>query len=337
MVNSKKISFPNSPFLSSGRVDPFFRFMESEEMDVVLCENSHEADYIFLYPNRLKEFYECCYQFQEKVIIFVTGEAVAPDFNLVDYAFAYDHLDYGDRYFQVYFQNTTYEYDLADITNSDEILKNKNKFCNFIYSNKRAHHFRDEFFQKLCARKSVDSLGSHLRNVETKIAPPYKGDWFLESVREKSQYKFSISFENAKYAGYTTEKILTSMLAKTIPIYWGNKHVSKLYNPKSFINCHDYDGVEQIIDKIIELDSDDNKYAAMLAQPWQTLEQKDLSKQRNKALIERINMIFNQPIKEAFRKPTGCWADIYRDNLCKPKEENLGILKSIKSKLRKLV
>lgn len=56
----------------------------------------------------------------------------------------------------------------------------------------------------------------------------------------KKPYKFSIAFENAWYPGYTSEKIVTSMLAGTIPIYWGNPDISREFNSASFINCHDF-------------------------------------------------------------------------------------------------
>ena len=46
-------------------------------------------------------------------------------------------------------------------------------------------------------------------------------------LRMKKPYKFSIAFENAWYPGYTSEKIVTSMLAGTIPIYWGNPDISR--------------------------------------------------------------------------------------------------------------
>lgn len=34
-----------------------------------------------------------------------------------------------------------------------------------------------------------------------------------------------------------TEKILTAMLGQAIPIYWGPRDVSRIFNPRSFIDC----------------------------------------------------------------------------------------------------
>lgn len=70
-------------------------------------------------------------------------------------------------------------------------------------------------FHKLSAFRFVNSLGPHLNNT------PGDGhraeDWYASSIRMKKPYKFSIAFENAWYPGYTSEKIVTSMLAAPFP------------------------------------------------------------------------------------------------------------------------
>jgi len=330
------VAFPNSPFLKTNRVDPFLTFLEKMKIDFYLCTDASKADYIFLYPNRLIELYECCFAYKNKIIIFVTGEAMTPDLNLFDYAFAYDPIECGDRYQQVYFQNLMYEYSFEE---SQRIYpkNNKTKFCNFIYSNSRAHKIRDEFFFTLSKYNKVDSLGSHLKNVNKEISPPYKGSWFLESIREKAPYKFSIAFENTSHIGYTTEKILSSMLANTIPIYWGNKDVSKLYNNNSFINCHEFENLNEVVERIVTLNENPDMYEEMLAQPWQTADQRTLVQQQKDQLVGRINHIFKQTYSDAFRKPEGCWADIYRNNICQrhpPKKTNfISKIKQLKSRI----
>jgi len=80
-------------------------------------------------------------------------------------------------------------------------------------------------------------------------------------------YKFTIAFENSSHPGYTTEKILHPFVANSIPIYWGNPLVAKDFNPKSFINCHDYINFEEVIEKIIEIDTDDDLYQEYLREP----------------------------------------------------------------------
>src|SRR5581483_66282 len=83
-----------------------------------------------------------------------------------------------------------------------------------------------------------------------------------------SEYKFVISFENKRYPGYLTEKIVEPMLVNSIPIYWGDPMVDNEFNPKSFINVSDFESVDKAIQHIIELDQNDEKYKSYLREPW---------------------------------------------------------------------
>ena len=69
------------------------------------------------------------------------------------------------------------------------------------------------------------------------------------------------------HSGYTTEKLVHAMAAHTIPIYWGNPQVSEDFNPKSFINCHDYSSLEAVIERIIEVDQNESLYRHYLEEP----------------------------------------------------------------------
>ena len=60
--------------------------------------------------------------------------------------------------------------------------------------------------------------------------------------------------------GYTTEKIYEPMMALSIPIYWGNSEVYKDFNTNSFINWNDYGSDEKVVERIIEIDNDDDLY-----------------------------------------------------------------------------
>jgi len=58
------------------------------------------------------------------------------------------------------------------------------------------------------------------------------------------------------------------MLVNSIPIYRGNPRIGEEFNPKSFINWHDYENDNDMIDRIIEVDNDDALYNNMLKEPW---------------------------------------------------------------------
>jgi len=80
-------------------------------------------------------------------------------------------------------------------------------------------------------------------------------------------YKFTIAFENSSFPGYTTEKIAEAFTANTIPIYWGNPLVGRDFNPESFINCHNFDSFDKVIDHVIKVDNDDDLYRKYISSP----------------------------------------------------------------------
>ena len=81
------------------------------------------------------------------------------------------------------------------------------------------------------------------------------------------RYKFTIAFENASFPGYTTEKLADALVARTVPIYYGNPLIGQDFNTKAFINCHDFSSWRAVIDKVIELDQNDEMYKAYLREP----------------------------------------------------------------------
>jgi hypothetical protein len=146
----------------------------------------------------------------------------------------------------------------------------KTKFCNFVYSNGKAKE-RIKFCQSLAAYKRVDCPGEVLNN-----QPPFDanaGSYCAGGAADKKtaflkQYKFTIAFENESAPNYTTEKILHAFVAGSIPIYWGNPNVGRLFNPKSFINCHDFANFADVIELVKEIDrSDEFLTAYQQAQP----------------------------------------------------------------------
>ncbi|MFN8023280.1 MAG: glycosyltransferase family 10 [Acidimicrobiales bacterium] len=80
--------------------------------------------------------------------------------------------------------------------------------------------------------------------------------------------KFSITAENSSYPGYCTEKLIDGLLANTVPIYWGDPHVARDLNPRRFVNAHDFDSIDALVGRVVELDTDDEQYLAMLHEPW---------------------------------------------------------------------
>ena len=81
-------------------------------------------------------------------------------------------------------------------------------------------------------------------------------------------YKFVIAFENSSTPGYLTEKFAEAAQADAVPIYWGDPTIAELFNPKAFVNCHDFATLEDAVERVKEIDADDDLYLQMLSESW---------------------------------------------------------------------
>lgn len=234
------------------KTDNYFYNLLSSKFEVEISSNPDFVIYSVF--GRSYKKYKC-------IRIFYTGENVRPNFKECDYAFTFDHIENNPRHYRLPLYGMYFDPALLvknDGYNPEKILAEKTEFCNFVYSNKKAKK-RIDFFHKLSKYKRVASGGKLLNNVEGRV--PNK----LEFIRK---FKFTIAFENSSYPGYTTEKLTEPMLMQSLPIYWGNPLVHYDFNPRSFINWHDYRNDDAVIEKIIELDRNDDLYLEYLREPY---------------------------------------------------------------------
>lgn len=162
-------------------------------------------------------------------------------------------------------------------------------------------------------RRPTRSFGwqcAHLNNCGNRPSR-LDSDWRRLSVEQKRPYKFSIAAENAMCPGYTSEKIITSFLAWTIPIYWGDPEIALEFNERAFVNANGLSS-EELINRVRELDEDDEKYKAMLSEPPMTAEQCRAAEEQERRYRTFTNAIFSVPPEEAKRAPSGTWNDLYR-------------------------
>jgi hypothetical protein len=229
-------------------------------------EISKEPDYVFYHESTYDYLnYDC-------IRIFYTAENVSPNFNLCDYAIAYDYMDFGDRYhrFSSYLIATFYnEKDLQlikdesiDITKQKlftiKDLDKKTEFCSFVYSNYNADDRRKTLLDTINTYKKVNSGGKYLNNV---------GGPVESKLGFEMKHKFSMAIENSCRDGYTTDRIVCGFMANTIPIYWGNPMIGKEFNTKRFINCHDYASFDDVLARIKEIDNDDELFIKIMNEP----------------------------------------------------------------------
>jgi hypothetical protein len=228
--------------------------------------------------------------------IFFTGENCRPNFYECDYALSFDHLDHPRHrrlpLYVLYFDG--HPECLVKPTGFDPgaVLRQKTKFCNFIFSNDQAGE-RILFFKRLSQYKRVDSGGRVLNNIGGRV--PDK----LAFIRD---YKFTIAFENASYPGYTTEKLTDPMRVHSLPIYWGNPLVERDFNPRSFLNYHDFPDEDALIERIIELDQNDDLYLEYLREPYFHNNEPNIYC-RPDYLLEFFERIFRERKPPIARKP----------------------------------
>lgn len=235
------------------------------------------------------------------VRIFVTGENVTPNFGISDYALAFDKMQFGDRYCWlplIKLYHTSYAQLLAPRKPVEEVIAGKESFCAYVMSNlKDSAGERTKIFDLLSAYKPVASGGKWRNNVGGPVA---------DKLAFQSKAKFVIAFENSSTPGYLTEKFAHAAESNAIPIYWGDPDIGKLFNPKAFVNCHDFQSLEEAVERVKEIDTNDTLYRQMLTEPWFPggVEPESL---RDETFVKFIANIFEQPHETAYRRNRSRW------------------------------
>lgn len=268
--------------------------------------------------------------------IFYTGENLIPDFNLCDYAMGFSEIDFGDRYirYPIYCWYTAALEQLNHLPVCTE-EDMKKKFCAMVVSAPYCQdNYRTDFFHILSKEyKQVDSGGRYLNNIG-------KPEGVENKLSFLGEYKFSFAFENVSYPGYCTEKILESFAAGTIPIYWGDPEIEKYFNPESFVNCHRYRSMEEVIAKIREIDQDDQKYIRMRNAVAITNDSPYGKIAKDKELEAWLIHICSQELNDAYRRNRFGIGQKYENKAIDMREalrkDEKWILTKVKNKLKKL-
>ncbi|AFI00953.1 glycosyltransferase family 10 domain-containing protein [Helicobacter pylori] len=271
-------------------------FILKQRYKIILHSNPNEpSDLVFGSPlGQARKILS----YQNTKRVFYTGENEAPNFNLFDYAIGFDELNFNDRYLRMplYYASLHYKAEIVNDTTSPYKLK-----ADSLYALKKPSHQFKENHPHLCAliknesdplKRGFASFVASNANAPVRNAfyealnsiEPVAGGGAVKNtlgynVKNKneflSQYKFNLCFENSQGYGYVTEKILDSYFSHTIPIYWGSPSVAKDFNPKSFVNVHDFNNFDEAIDYIKYLHAHQNAYLDMLYEnPLNTIDGK---------------------------------------------------------------
>ena len=248
-----------------------------------------------------------------KIIVYFGSEASFVDFNLFDYGVGFDNTIKSERYIQLPVERFFKKMFKEEPISSDELSlleSGGGKFCNFMYSNPNAHPVRDQLFYAISKYKRVDSLGSHLNN--TGLGGTGFVGHYDDMVNLKRGYRFSIACENSKFPGYTSEKIYTSLNARTVPIYWGNPDIELEINPQCFINCMKLGNMENVVNEIKRIDNDRELWLQMVKCPWHTPEQTKYLAERSAHYDAFFNKILSYPIDTLKQRRIGTYQHYYR-------------------------
>lgn len=291
----------------------------------LLCEHydvelSDDPEYIFCSVFGEEHLsYDC-------VKIFYTGENQCPDFNIYDYALGFEHMQYGDRYFRlpIYYLNR-YQKDFRLMQEKHmKAIPEKTGFCSFVYSNDRASAVREQFFDQLTGYKAVASGGRYRNNIGGPVA---------DKLAFEQSHKFSFSFENSSYPGYSTEKLVQSFAAQTVPIYWGDPTITETFNEEAFINCLNYNSWDEVLEAIKRIDTDPTLYARMLATPALKHPETDSIEAKVKQLSAFLCHIIDQPKEKALRYNRVYWGLRYMKRMRQYRKAYRNSLRGIAERL----
>ena len=201
------------------------------------------------------------------------GEAVAVGANRrnVDCLFSFAPADGRNWQHECYHRNplyTPYAAERAERRRDSLFGVAKSRFCNFVYSNDHGLDtaVRTGFARRVMRAGRVDCPGAVLNNCAG-LAPAGGEAATRAKLRFLARHRFTIAFENASAEHYVSEKILHPLLVGSIPVYWGCPRIAEYYNPRAFINCHDFASFDDVVAHMLAVDADPARQEAYRRAP----------------------------------------------------------------------
>jgi hypothetical protein len=257
-VNSKeknKISLVCKDMLNNSGCSKLYKKM-LEKLNYIVQIDDDSPDFL------LYDVFGCEHakkKYNKSIKIAIYTENIIPDFSEADYAISQSHIIYLDRYYKY----PSFIWNLLKFKNHKVetiglFAKNltKKRFCAAVISNHgNFTYFRLKFIKELNKYKHVDMGGRYLNDFGRKIT---------NKIKFMTSYKFSISMENSNGDGYISEKIIDSLVAGTIPIYYGDYLIDEYINPKCFIMIKGEKDIHEKIEYIKKIDNDNKLYHSIL-------------------------------------------------------------------------
>ena len=139
-----------------------------------------------------------------------------------------------------------------------------------VYMQHSCISFREKFFDVLSTYKRSDAVSICKHNMSPDYKPPGSEHSWKSSALVYAGYKFALVMENSMHSGYITEKIVTAIMAETIPIYIGAPDIADHFNEDSFVHVLNFPSLHDALQRIIYLDNNDTAYMEVLQRPLLT-------------------------------------------------------------------
>jgi hypothetical protein len=246
--------------------------------------------------------------------LFWTAESVHADFSQCDYAlttfFEEDPRHERLPYYVVHTDGDPTPL-LRDPAEAPRLAPGREKFCAFIArnGNPRRTRRRLDMCRRLSRLRPVDGGGTVLNTIGGPIPPGTEAK--LQFLRN---YRFNLCFENRAFDGYTTEKLTDAYRAGCVPLYWGNPLVTRDFNPRAFLNLHDFSDDEAFVARIGALDRDEAARTGVLSEPlFHDNQPNDFYRmERYLDFFERIAADTSAPVSKSKRFWFGRWLLVSR-------------------------
>ena len=153
---------------------------------------------------------------------------------------------------------------------------NKTKFCSIIASNKKStfgHKLRHKIINQL--KHKIDIFGRGYNPIENKLLG-------------LKDYKYHIVVENSKQDDYFTEKIIDSLSAGTIPIYYGTDNIDNYFN-----GIIKFNSVEELTEIVSSIEEDPHHYKNNIFNVESNIESIKQYKIAEDYIFQHYNSIFN--------------------------------------------
>ena len=261
-MNLLKLGFTDT----FGSIENFFIKILSEKYQVI--RDDQNPDYL-IFGDKNFGNNNVNYNNKNCIKIFYTGENERHYEYQCDYSITFDHPEYEGRNYRLPLY-VIYDYDnhhrnvpnTSIINRTPSDLLAKKEFCSFVVKNGGCKK-RNEWFQILNSYKGVASGGPLFNNIGY-VLP--RGEQSVQAKLEfLNSYKFNLCFENAKSAGYHTEKLLHAWSMGAVPLYFGDESVNEEFNSKCFVNLNDFSSLDEFCDYVMQMT--DEECARMINEP----------------------------------------------------------------------